>query len=114
MKKITCIVCPRGCTLTVKQEGDTLTVSGNACPRGEKHAVSEVLNPVRSLTTSLYVSNREDTAVSVKTAAPVPKGQMLPLMEQLRKIQVAAPIRMGQVLIRDVCGTDIIATKEIS
>ena len=34
MKKLVCIVCPRGCRLTV-EEGEEIRVSGNACPRGE-------------------------------------------------------------------------------
>ena len=34
MKKLVCIVCPRGCRLTV-EEGEEIRVSGNACPRGD-------------------------------------------------------------------------------
>ena len=37
---LTCIVCPRGCALTVRldESGKPLSVSGNACKRGEAYA----------------------------------------------------------------------------
>lgn len=114
MKKvITCIVCPRGCTMTAEIQGETVSVTGNSCARGEKHAIGECTNPIRSLTSIVRVSNREDTMVSVKSAAPVPKGKMFEIMERIHATAVQAPVRIGDVLIPDVFGTDIIATKEI-
>ncbi len=114
MKKvITCIVCPRGCTMTAEIQGDGITVTGNACARGEKHAVGECTNPVRSLTSIIRVSNREDTMVSVKSAAPVPKEKMFEIMELIHRTTVEAPVKIGDVLIDDVFGTQIIATKDI-
>ena len=35
-RMITCIVCPMGCTMAVEMNGEEITVTGNACPRGEK------------------------------------------------------------------------------
>ncbi len=112
-KTVTCIVCPRGCTMTAQICGESITVTGHACPRGEKHAVGECTNPVRSLTSILRVSNREDTMVSVKSAAPIPKGKMFEIMERIHRTAVEAPIHIGDVLISDVFGTDIVATKEV-
>ena len=112
-KQMTCIVCPKGCLLTLAEENGKITVTGNTCPRGEKHAIDEYTNPVRSLTATIRISNRPDTMVSVKTAAPIPKDKMLEAMAQLRKIQVAAPVKIGTVLMEDVFGTQIVATKEI-
>ena len=112
-RMITCIVCPMGCTMAVEMNGEEITVVGNACPRGEKHAIGEVKNPVRSLTSIVRVTNREDTMVSVKTSAPIAKGRMYEAMEKIRSAAVAAPVRIGDVLLRDVCGADIIATKNI-
>ncbi len=114
MKKIiTCIVCPRGCTVTVDIQGDAVTVTGHACPRGEKHAIGECTNPVRSLTSIVRVSNREDTMVSVKSAAPVPKGKLFEIMDMIHAASVEAPVKIGDIIISNVFGTDIIATKEI-
>lgn len=112
-RTLTCIVCPRGCTLTVTGEGDSLTVRGNSCPKGKQYAIDEVTHPVRTVTSTVRVSNREDTMVSVKTREPVPKTQLFEVMQQLRRVTAEAPLHIGDVLIPDVCGTDIIATKEI-
>ncbi len=112
-KTITCVICPRGCTMTAEISGGAITVSGNACPRGEKHAIGECTNPVRSLTSILRVSNREDTMVSVKSAEPVQKARMFEIMDIIHKTSVEAPVKIGDVLIEDACGCRIVATKEI-
>lgn len=99
--------------MTAEILGGRITVTGHSCPRGEKHAISECTNPVRSLTSSIRVSNREDTMVSVKSAAPVPKDKMFEIMRLIRGASMEAPVAIGDVLIPDVYGTHIIATKEI-
>ncbi len=114
MKKvITCVICPRGCTMTADIQGQSITVTGNACNRGEKHAIGECTNPVRSLTSIVRVSNRENTMVSVKSAAPIPKAKMFEIMEKIHATSVEAPVKIGDVLIPDLYGADIVATKEI-
>ena len=112
-RNITCIICPRGCAMTVKEESGKLTVSGFTCPKGEKYAIDECTNPVRTVTSTVRVSNRHDTMVSVKTAAPVPKGSMMDVMAALRKITVSAPVAIGDVILTGVFGTEIIATKAV-
>ena len=109
-----CIRCPMGCALHVEmKDGQVLSVSGNTCPRGETHAIGEIKNPVRSLTSIVRVTNREDTMVSVKSAAPVPKGKMFEIMERIHNTGVEAPVKIGDVILADVFGTEIVATKEI-
>ena len=112
-REITCIVCPRGCRLTADIQGDQITVTGQGCNRGEKHAIGEIRNPVRSLTSIVRVSNRVDTMVSVKSADPIPKGKMFEIMELIHAARVEAPIAIGDVILDNVCGTRIVATKEI-
>lgn len=112
-REITCIVCPRGCRMTADIQGDTITVTGHTCPRGEKHAMDEILHPVRSLTSIVRVSNRVDTMVSVKSADPIPKEEMFTIMERIHAASVEAPVAIGDVIIDDICGTRIVATKEI-
>lgn len=112
-RTITCIVCPRGCVMTAQVCGSTVTVTGNACDRGEKHAVGECTNPVRSLTSTVRVSNRPDTMVSVKSETPVPKDKLFEIMRQLRAVSVEAPVMAGDVILADACGSRIVATKEI-
>ncbi len=112
-RKLTCIICPRGCALTAEVLDNAVTVTGNSCPKGADYAVSECTNPVRTVTATIRVSNRPDCMVSVKTAAPVPKGDMNRVIALLRRTAAQAPIAIGDVLLPDVCGTQIIATKAI-
>lgn len=77
-------------------------------------AVSEeILAPVRNRTSIIRVSDRRDTMVSVKSAVPVPKEEIFHIMEKIRETFVTAPIAIGDVLIDSICGTQIVATKEI-
>ena len=112
-KAITCIVCPRGCAMTAEILDGKITVTGNTCPRGEKHAIAELTAPVRTLTTTIRVANREDTMVPVKSAAPVPKGSMFELMSCIRALRVNAPIAIGEVLLRTPEGISFVATASV-
>ena len=112
-KQITCIVCPRGCTMTAEMDGEHISVTGNSCPRGEKHAIAECTHPVRTLTSSVHVSNRQGIMVSVKSAEPIPKEKMFEIMERIRSARAEAPVKVGDVIIPNVYGTNIVATKEI-
>ena len=97
-KELICIVCPRGCRLTADIRGEQVSVTGNTCPRGEVYAVNEALHPVRTVTATVRAANRENTMIPVKTAAPIPKEQMMALMAALRTHTVCAPVSLGQVL----------------
>ena len=112
MKELTCIVCPRGCRLKVD---DNMEVTGNACPRGKIYAINELTNPTRTITSSIRVSNRPYTLVSVKTDKPVPKDKMFDVMKEIDKLSIDAPTRIGQVVLVNVLGTDsnIVITKDI-
>lgn len=113
MRNITCIICPKGCGITVEETANGLKVAGNVCPRGEKYAIEECTHPVRTVTSFIRVDNRADTMVSVKTSAPIPKESMFEAMQMIREAKAKAPIAIGDVLLADVFGADIIATKNI-
>lgn len=112
MKEFTCIVCPRGCSLRID---DDKNVTGNTCPRGKEYAINEVTNPKRTITTTIRVSNRLDTVVSVKTSQAIPKEMIFQIMEEINKTSVSAPTKIGQVVIKNVLGTaaDVVITKNI-
>ena len=112
-RTLTCIICPRGCTLTADVSDGNVSVSGHTCPKGEEYAVNEILHPMRTVTATIRVTNRENTMVSVKTEHPVPKERMMDVMTALRKTAVTAPISMGQILLENVAGSAIVATKQI-
>ena len=112
-RNLTCIICPRGCQLTVKIDGDKTTVSGHSCPKGLQYGIDEVLNPVRTVTSIVRVSNREDTMVSVKTADPISKAKIFDIMKLIREAEVSAPVKIGDIIIENVFGTNVIATKDV-
>lgn len=111
--KMICIICPRGCALTATVTPEGVTVTGNACPKGAEYATNECTNPVRTVTATVRVSNRENTMVSVKTETPVAKGKMMDVMAKLRSIAVCAPLAIGDEVLADVCGSRIIVTKDV-
>jgi len=115
MREMTCIGCPMGCALKAEIRGDAIIVRGNQCKRGEKYARSEILNPVRAVTSTVRVLGGTIPRLSVRTARDVPKDKIFACMAEIRKCAVQAPVRIGDVLIADCAGTgaDIIATKNI-
>ena len=113
IKNITCIICPRGCALTVDINENDVKVSGNACPKGERYGIDECTNPIRTVTSTVRVKNRTDTMVSVKTETPIAKDKIFDVMQSIRNITVNAPVRIGDVIIDDICGSKIIATKNV-
>ena len=112
-RNMICIICPRGCSLCADIQEKQVTVTGNACPKGREYAVNECTNPVRSVTATVRVSNRHNTMVSVKTNVPVAKDKMMDVMKVLRETQVKAPVHIGDVIPKDICGSDIVATKTV-
>ena len=113
-KKITCIICPKGCAMTAKMENGAVTVTGFTCPKGEEYAINECTNPVRTVTACVRVANRENTMVSVKTENPVPKDKMMDVMAMLHKTCVEAPVKIGDVVLADAFGSRVIVTKDIA
>ena len=112
-RDLTCIICPRGCAMTAEITETGVTVTGHTCPKGEEYAINECTNPVRTVTAIVRVANREHTMVSVKTENPVPKGKMMDVMAMLKKTTVDAPVAIGDVVLADVFGTNVIVTKDI-
>jgi CxxC motif-containing protein len=114
--EITCIVCPTGCKVRVVKEGsDVIEVSGNTCKRGKSYASQEAVAPQRTLTTSIKVTGGDFALVSVKSAAPVPKARLFDIMKVVQKLQTAAPIHVGDIIVHDVLrlGIDLVATRAV-
>lgn len=113
-RELTCICCPVGCALTVTIEGDnSVTVTGNRCPRGAAYGEKEVTNPTRIVTSTVRVEGYPDTVVSVKTASDIPKGRIDDCMKALADVTAAAPIHVGDVIVENVAdtGVNIVTTR---
>ncbi|MGI6215904.1 MAG: DUF1667 domain-containing protein [Christensenellales bacterium] len=114
-REITCISCPMGCLLTVTLEnGEVTKVEGNTCKRGEVYARQECISPVRMVTAVAPVKG-SPMPVSLKTSKPIPKNKIKECMEEINHAKFSIPILVGDVLIKNVAGTesDIVATKDI-
>ena len=107
-RNLTCIVCPLGCNMIVSTDGDTITVTGNTCPRGAEYAKTEMTNPMRSVTSTICCD--DGTVVSVKTDRPIPKENIMECMKIINKCNPCLPISVGDVIIKDVFGANIVAT----
>ena len=53
--------------------------------------------------------------VSVKTEHDIPKGKIFECMDEIRKVTIPAPVKIGDVVIADCAGTgvSIVATKNV-
>lgn len=102
-----CIVCPKGCHLDVNENGGNIAVLGAGCQKGVEYARNELLNPTRTLTTTVAVTNGAHSRLPVKTSAPIPKPMLFDAMEVLNSISVQAPVSCGEVIIKDLLSTGI-------
>ena len=64
-KDITCIVCPRGCRMTVNNIDGQYIVEGNSCIRGSKYGIDEVTNPRRVITSTVRLNGSFKDRVSI-------------------------------------------------
>lgn len=114
MKDLICIVCPKGCHLSV-DETQNFKVTGNSCPRGAEYGYKEMTHPTRRLTSTIKVRNAIQPRVSVKTSTDVPKELLWDIMKRLDALEVEAPLYRGDIVEKDVCGSgaDIIITKDV-
>ncbi|MDR1019959.1 MAG: DUF1667 domain-containing protein [Synergistaceae bacterium] len=115
-KKFLCVSCPVGCLLKVTVQGkEVLSVADNGCPLGVKYAQNEVVNPVRTFTSTVRAVGASLPVCPVRSRTPLPLSKVGDVTRELAMTEAAAPISIGQVIIKDVCGTgtDIIASRSL-
>ncbi|MEI0603269.1 DUF1667 domain-containing protein [Brachyspira alvinipulli] len=113
-KELTCICCPMGCALSVELDGsNVLSVSGNTCKRGDTYARDEVVRPVRMVTSIVKVKNGNLKMLPVKTKEPIDKSRINECLEALKNVEVNAPIHIGDIILHNAAGADIIATRNV-
>ena len=105
---VICPLCPNGCEILLKKNGE---IKGNGCQRGAAFAVKEQKCPERMLTTTVRLTNSSRPLLPVRSDKPVKKEDLLPLLEELRKMRVQAPVLPGQTLLSKN-GVNIIAARE--
>lgn len=113
-KRITCIVCPKGCQIDVKVDnGKIISIENYGCKRGIDYAKNEVLDPRRVLTTTLKLSTGR--VLPVRTKEPIPKKFLKKAMVELKDIVVKPPVKVGDIVAKNVAGTgvEVIATGNV-
>ncbi|MBO4927606.1 MAG: FAD-dependent oxidoreductase [Clostridiales bacterium] len=106
LDRLTCIICPKGCQLTVTL-GQDPKVSGNSCPRGEAYGISEISHPMRTLTTTIRVRKEDGSLgrISVKSKGEIPKEVLFELAEKIHHTIIQAPVAVGDEVIPGVVAT---------
>ena len=114
MKELICIVCPKGCHLTVDEEKDW-AVPGNGCPRGAEYGRAELTNPTRVVTSTVRLLGGSYPRCPVKTDRPIPRELIFPVMAALDGVTAASPVHCGDIILENVCGTgaNIVATRSL-
>lgn len=101
----------------VQVEGaEVVSLGGNGCRRGDTYARKEVAHPTRTVTSTVTVSGGLRERVSVKTSTDVPKDKVLDVMNVINHTLAVAPVRMGDIVVEDVCGTGValVATASVT
>lgn len=114
IRELTCIVCPKGCQLTVELEGKEIrSITGHTCKRGEEYANTECTAPRRTLTTTAPVVG--GGVVPVKTDGTVPKELLFECMALINKAYVPADAEMGYVVIENILntGANVVTTRNV-
>ena len=116
-KEMTCIVCPRGCTVTVEVDEDNQikTVTGNTCNRGENYARNEITHPMRQLTSTVKIEGTLYPRLPVILSDTIPKERMFDVMQEINRVNVTAPVNRGDVVLQNVCGlnVDVLASRSM-
>ncbi len=111
-RDLTCIVCPRGCSMTVElDDKQVISVSGNLCPRGKKYAEDECTHPMRTVTSTVKTS--DGGVLAVKTDRAIPKENVFDCMKLINAAVATLPVGVGDVIIEDVFGAKVVATQNM-
>ena len=87
MKEYICIICPRGCHLTVDEEND-YAVTGNGCLRGVAYGREEAMHPTRVVTSSVRVRSEKYPRCPVKTDHAIAKSDVARAMLLLDGVEL--------------------------
>lgn len=115
-RNLICTVCPIGCSIEVKMtDGKITEIKGNSCNRGLAYATAECTDPRRTLTSTVQLKGGSLPLLPVKTKEAIPKRLIFDVMKEINGVTVVAPIKIGEVILKDVAGTgvDVVATRNI-
>jgi len=115
-RTFTCIVCPNGCEIEAEYEGtQVLSVTGNLCPKGKTYVTQELVDPRRTIATSVRVLGGSLPLTSVRLTNAIPKDRIFDAMAEINRQTLTAPVHIGQVVVKNLLNlnTDVIVTKNV-
>ena len=118
-KELICIVCPNGCQLQAQvEEGAKILVTeirGHLCEKGPEWAEQELVNPMRTIASSIIVAGGDFPLVSVRTDSPVPLKSIPDIMKVVKSSRAEAPVQIGDIMVKNPAGTscNIISTRNV-
>ena len=115
-RHFTCVTCPVGCEIDVElHDGRVVSVEGNKCDKGEEFVLQELEEPMRILTTTVRIKGARWAMLPVRTDEPVPRRLLLRAVEELAGVELEAPVKLYDVVIKSVAGTEanIVATRNM-
>jgi len=115
-KHFTCVVCPIGCEIYLElDQSDVVSMEGDRCAKGREFVLQELEEPMRTLTTTIRTRGAKWAMLPVRTDRPIPKRLLFRVIEELADVELQAPVKMSDVIVRDIAGTgaDIIATRNM-
>jgi CxxC motif-containing protein len=115
-EKVICVTCPKGCTLAVTRDGQTVLKVENGCKRGHDYARQELVDPRRMVASSVHIRGALHPLLPVYTSAPFPKPRIPELLSLLRQVELHAPVNLDQVVLENVLetGINIHASREMN
>lgn len=113
-EQVICIMCPLGCKMKVDEKDGSYHIRGAACTNGEEYALQEVTAPGRVVMSVLCCEKSDIPTVAVKTNKPIPKEKIFQVMQELSKIKIEAPVKVGDIIVENILnlGIDIVATRK--
>ncbi len=118
-RDMVCIVCPVGCHMKIIEDSSSESgykVEGATCIRGQLYGIKELSNPTRLLTSTVKITGASLPRIPVRTSSEIPKDKIFEVMEIINKIELQAPVKMGQILAANILGLDvnIISSRSVS
>lgn len=104
---ITCILCPRGCQIELTAKDGEYIVVGNRCKKGKEYALNEVINPTRTLTTTVKTKFKDFPRLPVRTDKEVPLRDIFLFMKEINMVIVDKRLSPGDIVIENINGTDV-------
>ena len=82
---------------------------------GNWSASINATNGSAGIASSVLVKGGELPVTSVRLTRAIPKDMIFPVMDEIRKVVLTAPVKAGTIVLHNVCGldSDVMVTKNV-